>query len=139
MHFIALMAVLLSSRLTFHAVVVEDVPPQFVGVWSPDLNDCASGDNDGIVRIAKRYIGHWESEGPIRAVVVRGKYEIALITELAGEGDTRLTTERFELDPSGSALYSRNHPAHQSTLFRCPDEGERPNDSSRPKPLHGVD
>ncbi len=40
---------------------------------------------------------YWESDGPVRAVVSEGRYEIALILHLSGEGETGIATERFKL------------------------------------------
>ena len=73
-----LFTLLVVSDLDLSAAAVESVPTQFIGIWSPDLKDCRSGDNDGIVEIRANHISHWESAGPIRAIVVRGRHEIAI-------------------------------------------------------------
>lgn len=111
---------LLSSGLDYSAVAAESVPAQFIGTWSPNLEDCASGNNDGIVIIEGSYISHWESAGPIRAVVVRNHDEMALVAELAGEGDTRLSTERYVLTPKSGLMFASNFPGRELALFRCP-------------------
>ena len=132
-----ILAALMSSDLDFSAVSLSTVPSQFIGTWSPALEDCSSGDNDGIVVIQSNHISHWESAGPIRAVVIRGRHEIALINELAGEGDTRLATQRYVLSTSEDRLYARNIPGRQGVLYRCPTREPRPNSSFKPNPLRG--
>ena len=132
-----LFTLLVVSGLDLSATAVKSVPPQFIGIWSPDLKDCSSGDNDGIVEIRANRISHWESAGPIRAIVIRGRHEIALISELEGEGDTRLQTQRYVLATTEDRLFARNVPGRQLTLYRCPANGPRSNNSFKPKPLRG--
>ena len=131
-------ALLALSGFDLSATAVDSVPAQFIGIWSPDLRDCTSGDNDGIVRIRPDYISHWESEGPIRAVVVRGRHELALISELEGEGETRLETQRYVLAATEDRMFARNIPGRELTLYRCPENGSRSTTSSKPTPLRGA-
>ena len=129
---------LLVGGLDLSATAVTSVPPQFIGIWSPDLKDCVSRDNDGIVEIRANHISHWESAGPIRSIVVRDRHEIALISELEGEGDSRLQTQRYVLADTEDRLFARNIPGRQLILYRCPAKGLRSNNSFKPTPLRGA-
>ena len=80
------------------------VPDPFVGYWAGSLDSCGSDTDNLRLYIDRHHISYWESEGPIKAVVVRGNNEIALIAELSGEGETWLATARFELSPDGKRL-----------------------------------
>jgi hypothetical protein len=116
----SLIAVLLLLPATVTAAdVVPAVPDQFVGEWNARLADCGTGENDSALRIRKKQIEYYESDGPIKAVVSRGRYEIALILELSGEGQTWITTEHFKLSPGGEKLTSVNQPGDGFVRYRC--------------------
>ncbi len=73
-----------------------------------------------MLKIEADRITYWESDGPIKAVVVRGKYEIALIAELSGEGETRLSTAHFKLSPEKNMLIDMSDPEIEFIRYRCP-------------------
>lgn len=116
------------------------VPDRFLGHWAGSPESCASEADDLILRIAPRHITHWESEGPIKAVVVRGHSEMALICELSGEGETWLSTVKFTLSPDGRRLIDNTTvPGGELVRYRCADTaGTRPGNASVPAPLHGA-
>lgn len=102
------------------------VPDLFVGSWAGSVSSCGSASDDLALHIGSRHITYWESQGPIKAVVVRGR-EIALIAELSGEGQTWLATAKFTVSAHGSLLVDRTSvPGKRIVRYRCPDPvGER--------------
>ena len=96
------------------------VPARFIGEWAASPQSCGSGTDDLALRIASKSIRYWESEGPIKAVVVRGSTEIAMITELSGEGETRLATATFKLSQDGRKLVdSTTVPGREIVRYKC--------------------
>lgn len=83
---------------------MSTVPDRFDGQWTGSAESCRSDADELTLRIAAGHITYWESDGPIRAVVVRGDAEIALIVQLLGEGNTWLSTPQFTLSPGGMQL-----------------------------------
>jgi|SRR5690606_35620965 len=106
------------------ADVVPSVPSQFIGEWNARIADCGTGDNDSALRIRKSQIEYYESDGPIKAVVSHGRYEIALILELSGEGQTWIATEHFKLSPGEDTLTSINQPGDGFVRYRCPSDSK---------------
>ena len=104
------------------ADLVQAVPSQFIGEWNASVADCGTGLNDSALRISKKQIKYYESDGPIKAVVSHGRYEIALILELSGEGATWISTEHFELSQDGDTLTSINQPGEGFVRYRCPSK-----------------
>ncbi|NZA27781.1 hypothetical protein H0E84_15490 [Luteimonas sp. SJ-92] len=115
------------------------VPDRFVGHWAGSPGSCDAHIDDLILRIAPNHISYWESEGPIEAVVVRGD-EIALISELSGEGETWLATAKFTLSADGRRLIDRTSaPGRELVRHRCASAGgARSANSFRPVPLRGI-
>jgi len=108
----------IASKLT------SAVPRQFLGEWNAVLADCGTGDNESALRIRKNEIAYYESHGPIKAIVSHGRYEVALILELSGEGETWITTEHFKLSPGGDKLTSVNQPGDGYIRYRCPSKSK---------------
>ena len=102
------------------AEVVDDVPEQFLGEWNSVIADCGTGNNDSVLRIERNHIYFWESDGPIKSIVAHGQYEIALITELTGEGQTWLSTAQFKLSPGKDKLIFTSIPGEEFVRYRCP-------------------
>ena len=75
---------LFCPALAVAAEPVHSVPEQFRGTWNAHVADCSTGDNDSALHIEADAIAYYESEGPVKAVVAHGRYEIALIMELSG-------------------------------------------------------
>ena len=99
---------------------VNSIPAQFLGEWNAVIADCGTGNNDSVLKIKANHISYWESDGPIKAVVVHGRYEVALIAELSGEGQTWLTTAQFKLSPGQDKLVSTTVPGSDFVRYRCP-------------------
>ena len=115
-----LFTLLLLPTIVAAADLAPVVPSQFVGEWNARVADCATGENDSSLRIRKSDVAYFESYGPIKAIVSHGRYEIALILELSGDGETWIATEHFKLSPSGNKLTSVNQPGDGFVRYRCP-------------------
>lgn len=114
------------------------LPQRFTGTWAGSPTSCGSDADDLALRLTPRRIIYWESDGPIRSVVVRGD-EVALIGELSGEGETWLSIAKFELSRDGRMLIdSTSIPGKEIVRYRCrvPIDA-RPDDSFKPMPPRG--
>lgn len=78
-----------------------EIPPQFQGKWS---QDCENEEAISTLLIEPNQINFYESSGPIRAVVQRGEFEVALISELSGEGEAWLSLAKFRLGGGNTNL-----------------------------------
>lgn len=118
---------------------IAAVPDRFVGQWAGSPDSCGSDADDLTLRIAPHHITYWESDGPIKAVVVRGDTEIALISELSGEGENWLSIAQFTLSRDGSQLIdSTTVPGKELVRYKCSGTvGTRSNNSFKPNPHRG--
>lgn len=96
------------------------MPVRFQGEWAAGPAYCGSEIDDTAIAIRANRIIYWESDGPIKAVVVNGKNEVALIAELSGEGDTWLATAQFKLSDDGDRLTSISDSGREIVRYRCP-------------------
>jgi hypothetical protein len=119
---------------------IDTVPDRFTGQWAGSVDACGSDTDDMILRIGSDHIAYWESSGPIRAVVTRGDREIALISELSGEGETWLSTAKFTLSQDGRQLIDNTSvPGREFARYKCSGAvGTQSNNSSKPTPLRGA-
>jgi hypothetical protein len=135
-------AIVLALALAAQAPASSDsdvtVPARFVGDWAGGPASCGSEADDLVLRLTSHHISYWESAGPIRPAVVRGD-EIALVAELSGEGETWLSTIKFELSPDGRMLIDRvSVPGKEVVRYRCSGSiGARHDSSFKPNPLRG--
>jgi len=120
MRSLAIVPLLLVSSHAPAADLISAVPHRFVGEWNASLSDCGTANNDSRLLIGKDHITFWESDGPVKAVVAEGRYEIALILHLSGEGETWIATEHFRLSQDGEELTSVNLPGDGFVRRRCP-------------------
>jgi hypothetical protein len=99
------------------------IPAPFQGLWMAQLRQCQAGPTDeSWLRIEAGRISFYESSGPVLAVVARGSDEIAVITELSGEGSTWLHPLRLRLDGTGQRLELETTGVDGSVArVRCPD------------------
>jgi hypothetical protein len=119
---------------------IATVPDRFIGQWAGSPDSCGSDSDDMILRIGPDHIGYWESEGTIKAVVVRGDNEIALISEMSGEGETWLSTAKFTLSQDGRQLIDNTSvPGREFMRYKCSGAvGTRSNNSFKPNPHRGT-
>jgi len=94
------------------------VPKQFVGSWNADVKYCGKGESQ--LDIRAHDIEFYESSGPIKAIVVQGSDEVALIAELKGEEEKPyLTVRHFRLSEDQKQLSDvSSHPPY--VRHRCP-------------------
>ena len=87
---------------------VQAVPEQFLGSWGTSLADCGGKADEASLHIEAGRISYHGGSGPLRAVVVRGKKELAWVAELTGEGQTWLDASAFVLSADGNQLAQRS-------------------------------
>lgn len=101
------------------AEVQSAVPARFQGDWASGLKQCGSPTDDLRLTIGASTIRFYESAGAIKAVVTNGEHELALISELAGEGERWLDVSHFRLSDDGKTLTDvSTEPA--VVRYRCP-------------------
>lgn len=79
------------------------VPPRFQGQWGSDQKHCGT-DDDSRLTIGAGQIRFYESGGSIKAVVMQGQSDLAVIIALSGEGETWLDYRHFRLSADGKTL-----------------------------------
>ncbi len=94
------------------------VPSSFQGEWNANLEHCGTDPNDSL-RVSADSIRFYESGGPIRAVVTQGAFEMALIAELSGEGETWLSYQHFRLSADHTYLTDVTDDS-EFVRYRCP-------------------
>jgi|SRR5690349_20934713 hypothetical protein len=100
------------------ATLSQKVPAPFQGRWNADPKYCGEGESQ--LEILANEIVFYENSGPIRAVVAKGKYEVALIAELSGEEEEPfLDVRHFRLSKDQKELsdITRDPPY---VRHRCP-------------------
>jgi hypothetical protein len=95
------------------------VPARFQGEWSSDLKHCGNTVDDSRLTISAERIRFYESGGSIKAVVTQGEFDLALITELSGEGETWLAYNHFHLSPDQKSLTDVTDDS-KFVRYRCP-------------------
>ena len=129
------LAVTFSLLVPMRGWAAPPIPRAFVGEWSKDPAKCGESGDESYLRIEAHRFQFWESSGPVRAAVTRGR-ELAVILELSGEGETWLDARNFVVSAHGSRLVSTTG-GERFERFRC-SSGARPNNSSKPTPLRGA-
>lgn len=87
---------------------VQAVPEQFLGSWGTSLADCGGEADEASLHIEAGRISYHGGSGPLRAVVVHGKKEVAWVAELTGDGQTWLDASAFVLSADGDQLTQRS-------------------------------
>ncbi len=120
----SLMKLLLTLLLTIVASVnataetLQKIPREFQGEWNMRLVDCGSALNDSLLELRSNKISYYESSGPVRAIVKRGR-ELALLAEVSGEGQTRVHAAHFRLSRDGRTLTDELS-TPPFVRYRCP-------------------
>jgi hypothetical protein len=97
------------------------VPARFQGEWTSNLKDCGTNVNDSQLTISAERIRFHENGGSIKAVVTQGEFDLALITELSGEGETWLA--HFRLSDDQKSLTDVTD-GSKLVRYRCPKGAE---------------
>ena len=111
--------VLLPSSLSA-ANQQKTIPIRFQGEWNSNLQHCGTGLDDSRLRISADRVRFYESGGPVRAVVTQGEFDLALILELSGEGETWISFSHFRLSPDRSYLSDVTSKESGIVRYRCP-------------------
>ena len=118
----AALALLAGLALGPHAISIDEktVPAAFRGEWNERLEDCGTGNNDSRLEIGARDVQFYESGGQVRGAFLNGTYEIIIVLNMSGEGQTWLASHQFTLASDGSHLSSRSADGSLFTRYRCP-------------------
>lgn len=120
MKFALMLLGFLASDVVYAAKDFPRVPDQFVGTWAGSPDACGTNADDMTIKISARLITYWESEGVVRAAVVRGNHEIAIISEMSGEGQSWLSSVIFKLSKDGKKLIdSTTVPGEEFIRYKC--------------------
>lgn len=118
-HFVTILTLLLPASLQAEAPTAS-IPVRFLGEWAASPQLCGSGTDDLALTITPNRVRYRESEGPVKAVVLRGNTEIAWIAELSGEGETWLATATLKLPKNGQELVdSTTVPEREIVRHKC--------------------
>lgn len=82
----------------------RSVPPRFQGEWNASPKRCGTDMDDSRLTITASRVRFYESGGPIRAIVTQGSLDVALISEVSGEGSTQLVYHHFRLSADHAHL-----------------------------------
>ncbi|WP_417475226.1 hypothetical protein [Luteimonas mephitis] len=115
-----LLAIIAAGGSAVASESVDSMPDQFIGEWNADVADCGIGRNDSVLKVDANTISYWESVGFIQAIVVQGRREVALIADMAGEGEEWLATAHFKLSEAGDELVSMDERGGEFVRYRCP-------------------
>ncbi|PZV16005.1 MAG: hypothetical protein DCF20_09635 [Pseudanabaena sp.] len=98
----------------------KSVPVQFQGEWNSNLKHCGTNLNDSRLILSAAHIQFYESNGPIKAIVTEGQFELALISKLSGEGGNWLSYRQYRLSADRSKLTDVTNENSKFVRYRCP-------------------
>jgi len=99
--------------------VEYSVPAKFWGQWNSNPQQCGTALNDSALTLTAHSVEFYESGGPVKVVVKRGSFEILIVAELSGEGQTWLAAHTFVLSRDGSYVNSPGQDGSQFIRYRC--------------------
>ena len=105
-------------RAPVQAQTQQQIPRAYQGEWNMRVKDCGTSRNDSTLRLRPDSIAYFESTGPVKTAVTRGK-ELVLVAELQGEGETRLHAAHFRLSRNGRTLTDVTS-TPPLVRYRCP-------------------
>jgi len=117
---LSLLALAFASGPAVATESLKAVPARFRGEWNADLAHCGTGLNDSRLQIGSGRIRFYESGGPIRAVVTQGEFDLAVISELSGEGQVWLSYRHFRLSADHAYLTDVTGDDSGMVRYRCP-------------------
>ena len=102
---LVLMLALVATPLALAAERPSTIPERFRGLLMAEARYCsASATDESRLVIGADQISFYESTGPVLAIVTRGPDQLALISELSGEGSTWLDLRHYSLSPDHRQL-----------------------------------
>ena len=96
----------------------RSVPDSWVGEWNQNLGDCGTGNNDSRLRIEANRVLFYESGGLVRGAFLHGPFEIIIVLDMSGEGQTWIDSHHFVMSASGH--YIRTTGEEPMVRYRCP-------------------
>lgn len=106
------------ARAPVQAETLQQIPRAYQGEWNMRVKDCGTARNDSSLRLRSDSLSYFESSGPVRTAVTRGR-ELVLVAELQGEGETRLHAAHFQLSRNGRTLTDVTS-TPPLVRYRCP-------------------
>jgi hypothetical protein len=100
------------------------VPARFQGEWNTNLEHCGTDLNDSRLKISTDRIQFYESGGPVRTVVTQGDFDLALIAEMSGEGETWLSYRHFRLSADHTYMTDVTDKDFALVRYRCPKDSK---------------
>lgn len=119
MRCVAVMLAAVSGGELSAAEAHDAVPNQFQGTWAASLTQCSARSTTSKLVISEKRIAFYESHGPILAIASDGEFDLALILELSGEGETWLETRQFKLSEDRQTLTDVTGRRQLMTRVRC--------------------
>jgi hypothetical protein len=83
---------------------------------------CGTGNNDSRLRINAREARFYESGGRVRGAFLHGPYDLIIVLDMSGEGQTWMASHHFILASDGSHLSSRSDDGSLLPRYRCPTD-----------------
>lgn len=96
------------------------IPSKFHGEWNENLTDCGTGNNESSLTITATEMHFYESDGTVRGAFMRGAYEILIVLDMSGLGNSWMTSFQYTLAGNGQYLSSRNDDGTLFVRYRCP-------------------
>lgn len=97
------------------------IPDAWIGEWNESLEDCGTGNNDSRLRIERDRVLFYESGGMVRGAFLHGPFEIVIVLDMSGEGQTWIGSHHFVMSASGT--YIRTTGDEPMVRYRCPRTG----------------
>lgn len=101
-----------------HPVDERFIPDPWIGEWNERLEDCGTANNDSRLRIERDRVFFYESGGIVRGAFLHGPFEIVIVLDMSGEGQTWIDAHHFVMSASGN--YIRTAGDDALVRYRCP-------------------
>ena len=117
------MKIVIATFIIFFSCIVnaaekhEAIPSAFQGKWVADLKYCNKG-HEFNLSINSKSLQFYESNGQVISVVTEGKYELALIAELEGEGEKWIGIYHYQLSEDGNKITDISNPDEKQEFVR---------------------
>ena len=98
------------------------IPDPWIGEWNEKLEDCGTGNNDSRLRIEQDRVRFYEGGGLVRGAFLRGPFEILIVLDMSGEGQTWIDSHHFVMSASGNYISTAGD--DPMVRYRCPNEAK---------------
>ena len=97
------------------------IPEAWIGEWNSNLEDCGTGNNDSRLRIEPNRVLFYEGGGMVRGAFLHGPFEIVIVLDMSGEGQTWIAAHHLVMSANGQ--YIRTDGDEPLVRYRCPGVG----------------